>query len=125
MPWGLLLVIFAGVLAPLESLGWWAGWSGKEPQLDLSDIEAPAEPSVEPQPEKDFYLVYLSGIGVASAEGLASDEIDFLNTLTEIMPDAQIITDVFPYSVNNNPLTGERFLSPLWNKVRAIQAKDS
>jgi hypothetical protein len=69
-------------------------------------------------------MVYLSGIGVASADGLASDEIDFIHQLRVEMPEAAIITDVFPYSVNNNPLTGQRALSALWNKMRDMQEKN-
>jgi hypothetical protein len=69
-------------------------------------------------------VVYLSGIGVASADGFALDEIDFLNQLEAIMPEAAIITDVFPYSVNNNPLTGQRVLTPLWNKMRKMQVEN-
>jgi len=123
---GLLLLIAAAVLAPLESLGWWAGWTGKTPRLDDLDEEDSKQLSSDqqPPPEKEHYVVYLSGIGVASADGLAYDEIDFINQLTEIMPDTQIITDVFPYSVNNNPLTGQRALSPLWRWVRNIQMKN-
>ena len=122
---GLLLLIAAAVAAPLESLGWWAGWTGKAPALtdiDLDEVEE--QEKIAPPPEKDYYVVYLSGIGVATADGLAPDEVDFLNQLATIMPEAQIITDVFPYSVNNNPLTGHRALSPLWRKIRDIQNKN-
>ena len=124
---GILLLIAAAVFAPLESLGWWAGWSGRPPRLDelTEDIAGDGKDSaVEPPPEKDHYVVYMSGIGVVSADGFATDEIDFLKQLTASMPEAQIITDVFPYSVNNNPLTGERALSPLWRKIRAAQIKN-
>jgi hypothetical protein len=121
-----LLLIIAAVGAPLESLGWWAGWSGKPPRLDDLDIEAGKEEAsvADLPPEKDYYVVYLSGIGVATADGLAADEIDFIDQLTAIMPNAEIITEVFPYSVNNNPLTGHRALSPLWQKIRGIQEKN-
>jgi len=30
---GLFLFLIAAVLAPLESLGWWAGWGGKPKRL--------------------------------------------------------------------------------------------
>jgi hypothetical protein len=123
---GLLMLIGAALIAPLESLGWWAGWSGNPPGLDdVKDKDKkPVADGPEPPPEKEYYIVYLSGIGVASADSLAKDEIDFINQLTEELPDAQLITDVFPYSVNNNPLTGERALTPLWRRVRAIQTQN-
>jgi len=121
----LFLFLIAAVFAPLESLGWWAGWSGKPKRLEeIVEEESVAPSDQAPAPEAKHYLVYLSGIGVASADGLAPDEIDFINQLETIMPEAKIITDVFPYSVNNNPLTGQRMLTPLWNKVRELQARN-
>jgi len=122
---GLFLFLIAAVFAPLESLGWWAGWSGKPKRLEeIVKGEVVDVSDQAPPPEAEYFVVYLSGIGVASADGLAPDEIDFINQLEAIMPEAAIITDVFPYSVNKNPLTGQRALTPLWNKVREMQAKN-
>jgi len=122
---GLFLFLIAAVFAPLESLGWWAGWSGKPKRLEeVVGGDVAKESNQAPIPEAEHYVVYLSGIGVASADGLAPDEIDFINQLNAVMPEAAIITDVFPYSVSNNPLTGQRALTPLWNKVREMQAKN-
>jgi hypothetical protein len=123
----LFLVVLGGVFVPLESLGWWAGWGGKKQRqalLDLEklDSEKPA-PDLPPTPEMDLYVLYLSGIGIASSDGLAPDELDFIRNLQTITPGLEVITDVFPYSINNNPLTGERLLSPLWKKIREIQKK--
>jgi hypothetical protein len=61
---------------------------------------------------------------VASADGLAPDEVDFINELDRIYPDSKVITDVFPYSVNNNPLTGQRALTPIWRRIRDLQMKN-
>jgi len=122
---GLFLLLVAAVFAPLESLGWWAGWSGKPKRLEeLVEGEVVAAADQPPAPDAETYVVYLSGIGVVSADGLAPDEVDFIDQLEAIMPKAKIITDVFPYSVNNNPLTGQRILTPLWNQVRKIQDKN-
>jgi len=122
---GLFLFLIAAVLAPLESLGWWAGWGGKPKRLEeIVEGEVAPVSNQAPPPEAKYYLVYLSGIGVASADGLAPDEIDFINQLSVDIPEAAIITDVFPYSVNNNPLTGQRVLTPLWQKVREMQEKN-
>jgi hypothetical protein len=121
----LFIVVLMGVYVPLESLGWWAGWGGKKQRqalLDLEklDAEKPA-PDLPPTPEMDLYVLYLSGIGIVSSDGLAPDELDFIRNLQTITPGLEVITDVFPYSINNNPLTGERLLSPLWKKIREIQ----
>jgi hypothetical protein len=121
----LFFLVLAGVYVPLESLGWWAGWGDKRKALlDLEklDNEKP-KPDMPPKPEMDLYVLYLSGIGVVAADGLAPDELDFIKTLEKIMPGLEVIRDVFPYSANNNPLTGERLLSPVWKAVRKIQMK--
>lgn len=121
-----LLILVAGVLAPLESLGWYAGWSGKKKALrGLGELDG-EKPTADlaPSAEMDLYVMYLSGIGIASADGLAKDELDFINSLQENIPGLKVITDVFPYSVNNNPLTGERALSPLWKKLRQMQIEN-
>jgi hypothetical protein len=128
----LLIILIAGILAPFESLGWWAGWDGKPvPMKKLLENEN-GEPGIDivldeerlPVPKKDLFVIYLSGIGVASADGLAKDEVDFINLLEKELPQAAIITDVFPYSVTNNPLTGHRFGRPLWQKIRKAQEKN-
>jgi hypothetical protein len=118
-----LLVVLAGaIIAPLESLTWWAGWTKRLPAYIGPNPEFIEEGKDKPQ--ADYYIVYLSGIGVASADGLAKDEFDFINELERIMPSALIIQDVFPYSVNNNPLTGQRAFTSFWKKMRGLQEEN-
>jgi hypothetical protein len=100
------------LLAPFESLGWWAGWTKRELRqvAPLGEI-SPAQESA------DLYIVYLTAIGGISAD-LSSRERRFLDRLEEAMPGkVVIIDDVFPFSVNNNPLNGERTLSWLWQHM--------
>ena len=121
---GILLLIIAWIFAPLESLGWWAGWSkGSRTPLKRADLEEKAS-HFQSKDQKTYYLVYLSGIGMAGTDKLAPDEQAFIDGLREAIPEAEIILDVFPYSVTNNPLTGERALTPLWKKVREMQLKN-
>lgn len=121
---GLLLLVVVWVLAPLESLGWWAGWSkNKRAPLQRAELEAKAG-QLQPKAPKAYYLVYLSGIGMAGTDKLAPDEQDFIQGLQAALPEAEVIIDVFPYSVTNNPLTGERALTPLWKKVRDMQLEN-
>lgn len=121
---GLVLLVVVWVLAPLESLGWWAGWSkNSRAPLQRADLEAKASQLPHKAP-KASYLVYLSGIGMAGTDKLAPDEQDFIQKLQAALPEAEVIIDVFPYSVTNNPLTGERILTPLWKKVRDMQLKN-
>lgn len=126
---GLFIFAFAALIAPLESLGWWAGWSGKAPRLkylesDYGEKKERLAGSENATSEMKHYVMYLSGIGVASADGLAPDEVDFINELDKRIGNSKVITDIYPYSVNNNPLTGQRILTPIWRKVRDIQIKN-
>ena len=108
----LLLLVTMALLAPFESLGWWAGWTKRELQqvTPLGEINPAQEPA-------DLYIVYLTAIGGISAD-LSSRERRFLDRLEEAMPGkVVIIDDVFPFSVNNNPLNGERALSWLWQRM--------
>ena len=113
---GLIVLAFA-LIAPFEALRWWA--------QDVELIMPTFPPRREtPGPDNECYVVYLTGIG-GSGDGLARREQGFMDRVKERVPEAVMITDVFPFSVTNDPLTGERPLAWLWSflhKAR-LQAK--
>lgn len=118
---GLLFIM--ALVSPLEALTWWAGWSSQAPSPGRlseevrEEIEEQAERKSEAGTRPRFYLVYLTAIGGVSAEELSHRERVFLETLAEALPEAVIINDVYPFSVTNNPLTGERMFGWLWRKI--------
>lgn len=108
----LVMLVISAVLAPLESLGWWAGWFGQPRETPqrlplIGDID-----------EVDHYVVYLSGIGEISGEGLDEKEKSFLAGLAAHLPDLEIVKDVFPYAMNNNGLTSQRLFAALWRWIQ-------
>jgi len=110
---GLLLLVVMALLSPFEALGWWAGWTKR----DLTP-PAPLPPLEVIQTDIDYYLVYLTAIGGISAETISKREKAFLAELEKAIPGkVEIISDVFPFSVTNNPLNGERSLSWLWQRI--------
>ena len=115
---GLFALIFvSAALAPMESLGWWAGWGAKPPKKnELAEKEAAASTA----PEADFYLVYLSGIGAISGTSVPAEEYPFIYGLRKRLPRAEIISDIYPYSVTNNGLTGQRGFAWLWRGLEKI-----
>lgn len=118
-----LLLFVTAALAPLESLNWWAGWSRegeKKGPAELSEAEATAGAAEEP----DFYVIYLSGIGAISGDSFPEEEYPFLRGLEERLATAKIITDVYPYSVTNNGLTGQRQLAWLWRRIEKLRFKN-
>lgn len=109
---GVLAIVVAGLIAPLETLGWWAGWYDDEVDTTVNAGEL-----VHPVGNPDGvsrYIVYLDGIGKSTFEYLPDIE-EFLNTLTPRLPeDVALIRGIMPYSVVNNPLDEDRPLAFLW-----------
>ena len=108
---GVLAFLVAGALAPLEALGWWAGW--------FREVDAPDEVvqgEVSSPSSAEHYLVFLAGIDSISGDAYAPHEVAFMARLKERLPDTEIVT-LYPYSVTNRPLTGERTFARVWRWV--------
>ena len=119
----LLLVVIAALIAPLEALGWWAGWFGDGEEHD-GEARPPDEGvdagGVEPA---EHYLVYLSGIGTIAGRSVFSEETRFLDALRANLPGTIVIDDIYPYSVTNVGLTGERVFAGLWRWIERQRLK--
>ena len=102
----LLGFFLAGVLSPLEALGWWAGWYKEDLERLQEGLDNPVEGA-------EAYVIFLSGIHSVSGETYAPREVAFLERLKERLPGVAV-EDVFPYSVLNRALTGQRVFSWLW-----------
>lgn len=118
----LVLVLAAGIFvlsmmtAPLESLGWWAGWLGPDPEDE--SLRAVADPDRGAE-GPDCHVVFLAGIASISGDELLPSELDFLARLRAALPQARIVHDVFPYAPSGRPLlTGQRVFQRLWQMVR-------
>lgn len=118
----LALIFVAAALAPLESLGWWA-WSGAAP-TDPKKLEEFAQDLAVDVPEKDFYLVYLSGIGAISGTSIPDEEYPFIHGLEERLSNCEVISDIYPYSVTNSGLTAQGAFSWLWRGVEKLRLKN-
>lgn len=108
-------IILAGfliwaALSPFEVMGWWAGWFGDR----IYDGGVPPGRRRQSASEPDCYLLFMSGVGKATGETLSFREQEFLRRLGKAVPGLVIIDDIFPYSVNNLPLTGQPFFARLW-----------
>jgi hypothetical protein len=110
---GVILLIVLALLSPLEALRWWAGWNKRGSKAAIPVGASP----VKPQPA-DLFIVYFTAIGGISASDISGRERRFLSRLDRAYQGkAVIIDDVFPFSVNNNPLNGERQLNWLWQRI--------
>ncbi len=118
------LLVVAMVLAPLESLHWWATRGAEEietVEAEPTSLELATAPS-DARPRR--FLVYLSGIGAIAAKDVPEEELPFVRDLTERLTDFTVIDDVFPYAVDNRGLTAERVLGGLWRRLEKVRMKN-
>lgn len=119
---GIIALVAAALLAPLEALSWWAGWYG-----DQVDTTPAAKGESQPTPQQKVvirYVIYLDGIGQSTFEYLP-DIQEFLDSLAPVLPeDVVLIKGIMPYSVRNNPLTGNRPLAFFWRLANSFQLKN-
>ena len=126
----LALLVAALVLAPMESLYWWATRGAEEseaipePAADEEAARALAEGLVEPEGQRRKFLVYLSGIGALAAKDVPEEEFPFVQDLHERLEEYTVIDDVFPYAVDNRGLTAERILGRLWRWLEKVRLKN-
>ncbi|WP_289501167.1 CAAX protease [Gloeocapsopsis sp. IPPAS B-1203] len=116
---GVVAIVFAGILAPLESLGWWAGWYGDDLDTATANTESAAA-----QPANrtiNRYVVYLDGIA-QSGDKYTPDIEDFLAALQPALPkDVELIQGLMMYSVLNKPLDQDRPLAFLWKMADKVR----
>ncbi len=118
----LALLFVSAAVAPLESLGWYAGWFGEKEEEEPQELLTP-DPAGEISPAS-HYLVYLSGIGAIAPNSIPSEELPFIAGLQQKLPDSLVLTDVFPYSVTNLGLTGQRVTARVWRWIEQLRLKN-
>jgi hypothetical protein len=72
-------------------------------------MPGPSEPAAT-----ETVVVYLSGIGSIAGDELLAEEAHLLDQLQRLLPEATIVRDVFPYSVQGVGLTGARAFAGCW-----------
>jgi hypothetical protein len=120
----LILLFLSAAVAPLESLGWYAGWFGEgeaDEAPEQSPSAAPGEQGADPA---KHYLVYLSGIGAIAPNSIPDEEVPFIEQLQAELPATKVVADVFPYSVTNMGLTGQRVTARIWRWIEGRRLKN-
>lgn len=121
-----LILVIAGLLAPLESLSWWARDGVREVRTaaDLAASALDHTPTpVREESEHTAFVVFFSGIGIASPDVLPLKEAPLVEMLKERIGGACVISDVFPYSPTSTGLTASRQFSWLWRKLEHFKQK--
>ncbi|MEM8532158.1 MAG: hypothetical protein AAGF95_15035 [Chloroflexota bacterium] len=119
-----VLFLVIAMLAPLEALGWWAGWDQDQPSPQ-APLELPAlsDSQISASQQADCYVVYLSGVGMLRGDMHTAKERAFLDGLAARLPRAMIVRDIFPFSVTNRPLTNERIMAWFWRWIAGLKRR--
>jgi predicted Abi (CAAX) family protease len=118
---GVIAVVVAGLLAPLETLGWWAGWYGGDVNTGL--VQVPTEGG-DAGAEISRFVVYLDGVAQSSAR-YTPDIERFLDALALDLPEnVRLIRGLMAYSVINRPLEADPFFSTLWRIVEKARLRN-
>jgi len=110
----LLWLVISALTAPLEALGWWAGWFGEEIEETLA---RPKEEGTEHEASRSpaaYFIIFLTGIAGVRQELYLPEEQTLLNRLVRQLPEAIIVDTIFPYSVTNRALTSQRLFAWFW-----------
>ncbi|HEY9737446.1 MAG TPA: CAAX protease, partial [Trichocoleus sp.] len=118
----LVALVIGLLLAPIEALGWWAGWYGD----DIQTVGSPEDPENHghhpTHMPRHRYVVYLDGIGQTDSDYQPA-VAHFLEKLEQMLPpDILLVKGLMSYSVLNRALTQNRPLAFFWRL--ADQFKD-
>jgi predicted Abi (CAAX) family protease len=108
---GLIAFLVAGLLAPAETLGWWAGWYGGK-----IGVETDTDRLDDRKARDDVlrYVIYLDGIAQSSSH-YTPDVETFLDALAPRLPKhTRLIRGIMVYSVLNRPLESDPAFSRFW-----------
>jgi hypothetical protein len=122
---GVIAFVVAAFMAPLETLGYWAGWYGETVNTAAigvsTTVSTGAVATAGGGKKISRYLVYLDGISQSSSHYLPDVET-FLDALVKALPaDVALIRGLMTYSVFNKPLDEDKAFGFLWallDKVR-------
>ncbi|TVP68911.1 MAG: CAAX protease [Leptolyngbya sp. LCM1.Bin17] len=117
---GAIALVVGALLAPLEALGWWAGWYGDPVDTLTVSVEgAPAAPNFHRQ----RFIIYLDGVNQATADYQPA-VAQYLIQLEQRLPASMVLVKgLMPYSVLNRALTQDRPLAFFWRWVEAASQR--
>ncbi len=116
-----VFLLLALTVAPLDALGWWSHRGADEAAATVAQLLVEDDGDDTPEPF-EHYVVYLSGIGAIDGTSVPAEEEPLLAAIAAL-PDTCLIREVFPYSVANRGLTGQRALSWLWRRIEQLRLK--
>jgi hypothetical protein len=119
---GFIAFIVSAIMAPLETLGWWAGWYGDRIETtDAEPVDSVAADDHAPAGRVARYAIYLDGISQSSSR-YTPDIETFLDALAPELPSGvRLIRGLMVYSVMNRPLEDDPIWSRMWSFLDAAR----
>lgn len=126
-------LVLWGMLAPITTIVWWLNQTAsslgieteedeKPEVLQQADLQQTAEagsPSSGTNSSNiNCYIVFLPGVGNFSPNEMDDGEEYFIEQLASHHDNCVAVKDVFPYSVTNQDLSKQNFLTPLWEAAK-------
>jgi hypothetical protein len=117
----LVLILIVLAVGPLESLGWWSDEGADKAMATVERLRE--EHELLPATPYKQYVVYLSGIGAIDGHSRPAEEAPLVEGM-EAIPDTCVVSDVFPYAVDNRGLTAQRPMAGLWKAIEKARLKN-
>lgn len=117
------LLLLWGILSPIGTLVWWINQGTASLGLRNHQKRFAANRTSDLPEARSIncYIVFLPGVGDFSTDQLTPGEELFLDRLVQQYSNCVAVRDVFPYSVANKDLGGQRFLAPLWRMAEEAE----
>lgn len=115
---GVVAFVLGGLLAPVEALGWWAGWYGDP----IQTVPPPGDqPIAGAQTPYRRYVVYLDGIGQTTTDYQPSVSRFLQELEAALPPHTRLVQGLMSYSVLNRALTEDRPLAFFWRLMDRLK----
>lgn len=121
---GLFALLVSALMAPLETLGWWAGWYGDRIDTAGEATSTRTKGKDGAHPPVKRYVIYLDGIAQSSSR-YTPDIETFLDALSPELPAGTcLLRGVMAYSVMNRPLDDDPLWSRFWQFIDRLRFKN-
>lgn len=114
----LLLLLFFALLAPTESMRWWATQSQAESERRAERLYDVIAAGVGGKDSKMSYVVYISGVGAFEPEASLAGERPLLEAVRHELDGIGLVSQIYPYSMTNQGLLEARLSSWWWRIVQ-------
>ena len=109
----LVALMLLCLLAPTESLRWWATQSAAESDARTEKVRRALAARTDEDPRRS-YLIFVSGVGAVDPTPSIAGERPLLDSLRRHLADVAIVDHIYPYAMENRSLIEQRINARWW-----------